>query len=45
MKITVQDRHLCWSPYFFLGPAMVPPLFLILESPLVRECGKAGACW
>jgi len=27
MKITMKDRHLCWPPYFFLGPAMVPPLF------------------
>ena len=26
MKITMQDRHLCWSPYFFLDPAMAPPL-------------------
>jgi len=24
MKITVQDRHLCWSPYFFLAPQWSP---------------------
>jgi len=29
----MQDIHLCWRPYFFLGPA-VPPTFLILESPM-----------
>jgi len=29
----MQDRHLCWRPYFFLDPA-VAPRFLILESPL-----------
>ena len=23
---TIQDRHLCWPPYFFLGP-VVPPHF------------------
>jgi len=23
----MQDRHLCWPPYFFLGPAVAPPLF------------------
>jgi len=28
----MQDRYLCWTSYFFLGPA-VPPIFLILESP------------
>jgi len=32
-KITTQDRHLCWRPYFLLDPA-VAPHFLILESPL-----------
>jgi len=26
-KITMQERHLCWPPTFFLGPAM-PPTFL-----------------
>jgi len=20
----MQDRHLCWPPYFFLGPAVAP---------------------
>jgi len=29
----MQDNYLCWTPYFFLGPA-VPHHFLILESPL-----------
>jgi len=29
----MQERHLCWRPYFFLGPA-VAPTFFILESPL-----------
>ena len=23
----MQDRHLCWPPYFFLGPAVVPYFF------------------
>jgi len=23
----MQDKHLCWPPYFFLGPAVDPPLF------------------
>jgi len=32
-KITMLERHLCWPPHFFLGPA-VPPSFFILESPL-----------
>jgi len=27
MKITVQDRHLCWSPYFFLAPQWSPHFF------------------
>ena len=27
MKITMQDRHLCWPPYFFLGPAMALHFF------------------
>jgi len=27
MKITMQDRHLCWPPYFFRGPAMAPYFF------------------
>jgi len=29
----MQDRHLCWRPYFFLDTQW-PPHFLILESPL-----------
>jgi len=29
----MQDRHLCWTPYIFLGSA-VPLNFFILESPL-----------
>jgi len=33
-KITMQERQLCWPPYFFLGPA-VAPSFFILESPLL----------
>jgi len=28
----MQDRHLCWTPYFFLRSALPPTLFL--ESPL-----------
>jgi len=35
-KITMKERHLCWPPYFFHGPA-VPPTFFILESPLKRQ--------
>ena len=31
----MEDRHLCWPPYFFLGPVM-PLHFLILESPLFK---------
>jgi len=23
----MQDNYLCWTPYFFLGPAVPPPLF------------------
>ena len=30
----MQDRHLCCPPYFFSGPAVPPPTFFILESPL-----------
>jgi len=26
-KITMQNRHLCWPPYFFLGPAVPPHFF------------------
>ena len=33
----MQDKHLCWPPYFFLDLAMPPPSFLILESSLVRR--------
>jgi len=33
-KVTTQEKHLCWSSYFFLGPAVLPPTFFILESPL-----------
>jgi len=29
----MQDRHLCFPPYFYLGPA-VAPTYIILESPL-----------
>jgi len=36
LKLTMQDKHLCWPPYFFLGSA-VAPHFLSLESPL-RAC-------
>jgi len=28
MKITMQDRHLCWPPHFFLGPTMTPHFFI-----------------
>jgi len=37
----MKDRHICWSSYFFLGPA-VPPIVSILESPLSmvhKHCG------
>jgi len=40
-KITMQDRHLCWPPYSFLGPA-VPPTFLIFESPLPVMHPRSG---
>jgi len=30
----MQDRHLCWTPYFFLGPA-VTHHFLDLETLLL----------
>jgi len=23
----MEDKHLCWPPYFFLGPTMAPTLF------------------
>jgi len=26
-KITMQERHLCWPPTFFLGPAVLPQFF------------------
>jgi len=29
----MNDRHLCWPPNFFFGPA-VAPYFFILESTL-----------
>ena len=31
----MQDDIYVDPPYFFLGPAVGPPTFLILESPLV----------
>ena len=37
-KITMQERHLYWPPYFFPWPRSAPPTFFILESPL----GTAG---
>jgi len=30
----MQERHLCWLPYFFPWPCSGPPTFFILESPL-----------
>jgi len=33
-KITMQERHLCWPPYFLPWPGSGPPSFFILESPL-----------
>jgi len=30
----MQERHLRWPPYFFLGPAVPPASFFILKSPL-----------
>jgi len=41
-KITMQERRDIYvgPPTFFLGPAVPPPQFFILESPLVpRLCG------
>ena len=32
----MQDRNLCWRPYFFLGPA-VALTFLILEAPMFNR--------
>jgi len=32
----MQDKHLCWPPYFFLGPA-VPPFF---NSRIATERGS-----
>jgi len=26
-KITMEERHLCWPPYFYLDPAVPPPQF------------------
>ena len=33
-KITMQERYLCWPPYFLPWPGSAPPSFFILESPL-----------
>jgi len=38
----MQDRHLCWLPYFFLGPAVHPPTFFIIESPLYANSFSDG---
>jgi len=31
----MQGRNLCCPPYLFLGPAVPPSTFFILESPLI----------
>ena len=36
-KITMQERHLCWPPYFFPWPRSAPPSFFIRESPLISH--------
>jgi len=33
----MQQRHLCWPLYFFLGPIVPPPSLFILESPLLSQ--------
>jgi len=38
-KVTMQERHLCWPPTFFHGPAMALPLS-ILESSQPTEFPK-----
>jgi len=36
-KITMQDKHLCWPPYFFLGPGVAPHF---LSSRIATACNK-----
>jgi len=50
-RITMQKRHLCWPPTFFLGPA-VPPLFhsriatvTPVSHPLTRLIHIRPSCW
>jgi len=48
MKINMQNRHLCWPPYFFLGPAKPPHFFnsRIATAPrLVLRNGSLHTLW
>jgi len=40
-KITMQDKHLCWPPYFFLGPGVAPHF---LSSRIATACNKNWSC-
>jgi len=42
----MQGRHLCWPPYFFLGPAVAPHFFnsRTATAHTVQESGSQLQC-